>query len=136
MLKAKLVVLSSCQSGFGKFVHGEGIVSLAQGFLQAGSQAVTMSLWEAQDGSTAYIMGKYYGNLDEGMPKNEALRQAKLDYLGHTSHQKHPFFWAAFVNVGNPSPIVENNYLPAILLGGLMLFVILTIYYFRYNKKN
>lgn len=136
MLQAKLVVLSSCQSGFGKYIHGEGIVSLAQGFLQAGSQAVTMSLWEAQDGSTAYIMGKYYRNLHEGMAKNEALQQAKLEYLAQSSHQKHPFFWAAFVNIGNPSPIAESNYLSAILLAGLSFLAILTLYLFRYHKKK
>lgn len=136
MLNAKLVVLSSCQSGFGKYIHGEGVVSLAQGFLQAGSQAVTMSLWEAQDGSTAYIMGQYYSNLKQGMAKNAALQQAKLDYLALSSHQKHPFFWAAFVNVGNSFPIIESDNFSVWLLLGFSLLIIILLFYFQYRRKK
>ena len=108
-LKSKLVVLSACESGFGKFVHGEGVMSLAQAFLQVGAQSVTMSLWEAQDDATEFIMGEYYEGLSDGMPKDEALRNAKLKYLKDPIHQMHPFFWSSFVGIGDPSPIVAGN---------------------------
>ncbi|HKK42385.1 MAG TPA: CHAT domain-containing tetratricopeptide repeat protein, partial [Bacteroidales bacterium] len=42
-LKAKMVVLSSCNTGNGKLYTGEGILSLARGFIYSGSKSVVMS---------------------------------------------------------------------------------------------
>ena len=111
-LKADLVVLSACETGVGKFVQGEGVMSMASAFLQAGAPSVTMSLWRAQDKSTAMLMEEYYKNLAAGKTKDVALQQAKLAYLSNPVAQKHPFYWATFVNIGDPSALdVNNNYL-------------------------
>jgi CHAT domain-containing protein len=42
------------------------------------------------------------------MPKAEALREAKLwlrDYVDESGKQpyKHPFFWSAFILIGDPN---------------------------------
>jgi len=42
-LKAKMIVLSSCNTGTGFLYSGEGILSLARGFIYSGSQSVVMS---------------------------------------------------------------------------------------------
>ena len=55
-LKAKMVVLSSCNTGTGLLYSGEGILSLARGFIYSGSQSVVMSMWEIEDRSGTEIV--------------------------------------------------------------------------------
>jgi CHAT domain-containing protein len=46
-------------------------------------------------------MKVYYQNLNRGLPNSAALRQAKLALLrGKDAAWRHPYFWAAFVVVG------------------------------------
>lgn len=105
-LNAQLVVLSACETGYGKFEQGEGIMSLARSFMYAGGQSLLMSLWQVNDQSTARIMNKFYANLSKGMPKDEALQQAKYNYLEDVKGiGAHPGFWAAFIQLGNPEAI-------------------------------
>ena len=109
-LNARLAVLSACETGYGKFIQGEGVLSLASGFLHTGCPSVTMSLWEAQDAATARIMAYYYENLAQGKPKDIALQAAKLKYIEAPASQKHPFYWAAFVNIGDNSPLIRPSF--------------------------
>ena len=48
-LNAALVVLSACETGKGRLVHGEGIMSLARGFMKSGCPSIITSLWNAND---------------------------------------------------------------------------------------
>ncbi|HKW63307.1 MAG TPA: CHAT domain-containing tetratricopeptide repeat protein [Candidatus Acidoferrum sp.] len=100
-LNADLVTLSACSTGLGKLVNGEGILGLTRAFFYAGARNVTVSLWNVNDSATATLMKYFYVNLNRGLPKNAALRQAKLSLL-HSQNPlwRHPYFWAAFVLVG------------------------------------
>jgi len=101
-----LVVLSACETGLGKIEQGEGIRSLGRSFMEAGAQATIISLWNVNDKSTALIMTDFYKQLKAGLPKDEALRQAKLNYLQNaTSKYSHPYFWAAFIPAGDMSTL-------------------------------
>jgi len=98
------VVLSACETGLGKIEQGEGIRSLGRNFMEAGAQATIISLWNVNDKSTALIMTDFYKQLKAGKPKDEALRQAKLNYLQRaTQKNSHPYFWAAFIPAGDMS---------------------------------
>lgn len=126
-LEADLVVLSACQTGDGKLVAGEGIVSLARGFAYAGVPSVVMTHWQVDDQSTSLLMKSFYKFLSEGLSKSAALREAKLQYLQETDPNKlYPFFWAPFVVIGDDAPILEENYnLWYLIIGtGLILFLI------------
>ncbi|MDT8445470.1 MAG: CHAT domain-containing protein [bacterium] len=98
---ADLVVLSACETGLGKVIKGEGMVGLTRSFLFAGSPSIVVSLWSVADDSTAQLMIHFYKNLNQGMGKTEALRQAKItllrqqdgDYLPYAD----PFFWGPFI---------------------------------------
>lgn len=105
-LRAELAVLSACETGNGKYLSGEGQISLTYGFLNAGVPAVVMSLWQVEDHSTQKLMQYFYQNLAQGMSKDQALRQAKLEYLKLADPlTAHPRFWAAFVAQGNMQPV-------------------------------
>ena len=100
-LNADLVTLSACSTGLGKLVNGEGALGLTRAFFYAGARNVTVSLWNVNDSATAALMKSFYGNLNRGLPKSAALRQAKLSLLrGVNPLWRHPYFWAAFVLVG------------------------------------
>lgn len=105
-LNADLVVLSACETGYGKFETGNGISSLARAFMYAGVPSMIVSLWQVNDQATSMIMSKLYTNLAEGMNKDAALSKAKLDYIQSAKGiAAHPAFWSAFVLMGNENPV-------------------------------
>jgi CHAT domain-containing protein/Tfp pilus assembly protein PilF len=105
-LNADLVVLSACETGLGELQRGEGIISLARGFSFAGAKSIVTSLWNVNDQSAMVLMEYFYGHLKKGLPKQQALRQAKLDYLeNHPNLGQSPFFWAAFIPIGDMAPV-------------------------------
>jgi CHAT domain-containing protein len=100
-LNADLVTLSACSTALGKLVSGEGILGLTRAFFYSGARNVTVSLWNVNDSATATLMKSFYENLKRGLPKSSALRQAKLTLLrGKNPTWSQPYFWAAFVLVG------------------------------------
>ncbi len=105
-LNANLTVLSSCNTGSGALKKGEGIMSLARGFLYAGCPSIIMSLWEVEDNSGTKIITSFYKNLKKGKAKDEALRSAKLEYLASVnSRLAHPHYWLGFISLGDDKPM-------------------------------
>ena len=105
-LNAELVTLSACETGIGEQQGGEGIISLARAFAYAGAKSIVTSLWSVSDAKTKDLMVDFYKNLRKGLRKDEALRQAKLDFLKRNkSENAHPFYWAGFVGIGKMGPL-------------------------------
>ncbi len=124
-----LVVLSSCDAGNGRLVKGEGIISLARAFAYAGCPNIVTTLWKADDRAAATIASQMHDYLKKGYAKDEALRQAKLDYLDDPDMKgaTTPYYWANFVFIGNPMPIYESSQWVWWLLGGSVLLIIVAI---------
>ena len=105
-LNADMVVLSSCRSGIGELKAGEGIVSLARGFSYAGAKSIVTTLWQINDKYAALLMSNFYKNLSAGMTKDEALQNAKKDFIKSQKERNvHPYFWAGFIPIGNMNAI-------------------------------
>ena len=105
-LNAMMVVLSSCNTGAGKLVTGEGILSLARGFLYAGSRSVMMSMWTVEDASSSSLIRSFYSNMRKGQTKSEALRTARLKFLRSADQERsHPYYWSALVVYGDDTPL-------------------------------
>lgn len=100
--KTEMVVLSACESSVGEWQVGEGVASLARGCLFAGAQSVIASQWAVNDQSTARLMRDFYTQLGQKLPKDQALRRAKLNRL---QQDPSPANWAAFITIGNPKPL-------------------------------
>lgn len=105
-LNAELTTLSACDSGVGKLQGQEGVSNLVEAFLVAGSKSVVASLWSVDDVSTSALMEDFYGQLARGESSASALRKAKLDLLAKFGDQLSPYYWAAFIGVGETfSPV-------------------------------
>lgn len=102
-IRAELTTLSACDSGVGKLQGEEGVSGLAEAFLAAGSRAVVASLWSADDTFASALMERFYQHLAHGEATSTALRGAKLDLLTKYGAQVSPFYWAAFVAIGDAS---------------------------------
>ena len=137
-LKADMVVLSACETGMGEWQRGEGIVSLGRGFLYAGAKSIVTTLWSIDDQPSSLIMQGFYARLKNGLPKDQALRLAKLEYLEKNSALRaHPLFWAAFIPLGDMQSVVfqeKPSYWTARGLAGLVV-VILGLSLFRWFRK-
>jgi len=105
-LNAELTTLSACDSGVGKLQGEEGVSDLAEAFLAAGSKTVVASLWSADDTFASGLMERFYQRLAVGESTSSALRGAKLDMLTKYGEQVSPFYWAAFVAIGDASSLV------------------------------
>lgn len=137
-LNAQLVVLSACNTGYGQLAKGEGILSLARAFSYAGVPSIVMSHWSVDDEATSQLMQLFYENLADGMTKSEALKQAKTKYLLTANPaQKHPFYWAAFVSVGNDSPLEKRNKWHLVAgIGAALLITTCTLAWIALKKRR
>ncbi|MFK8105145.1 MAG: CHAT domain-containing protein [Saprospiraceae bacterium] len=126
-LKAELVVLSACETGMGKFERGEGVMSLARGFRNAGTATVVMSLWSTNDKSSQQLMVDFHRQLSRQQTVGTALHQAKIAYLENPLDPiGHPYYWASFIATGNAhSTLVQQSKLP--YKTGMALLVLLSI---------
>lgn len=121
-----LVVLSACQSGFGKSVKGEGILSLGRAFRLSGARAVIQSLWRTDDDASVEIMGAFYRAMRTGEPPLMALYEARKKLVSKSDYKTaHPARWASFVYYGN---LEERDSHPlfimmALALAGLLFFL-------------
>lgn len=133
-LKAKMVVLSSCNTGSGFLFTGEGIISLARGFTYSGSQSVVMSMWEIEDRSGTEIVKMFYENIKNGYTKSTSLRKARIEYLKNSDQlRSHPYFWSALIVYGNNEPL----YYPVkiIWLIALLCVILLTVAFYLRRRR-
>ena len=98
-LNSDLVVLSSCESGIGKLIKGEGMMALNRGFFYAGIRNIVFSLWKVEDRSTSRLMIAFYKNILSGFTFPKALRNAKLELL-RDPFTAFPKYWSGFILVG------------------------------------
>ena len=97
-----MVVLSGCSTASGTLRGGEGMEGLQYAFRAMGAQSTLSTLWPVADQASVKLMDAFYQNLQDGHPKDVALRQAQLHFLREHPEQASPFFWAPPVLYGSP----------------------------------
>jgi CHAT domain-containing protein/tetratricopeptide (TPR) repeat protein len=103
-LRARLVVLSACQTALGAGAladvpAGDDWVGLVDAFLVAGASHVMATLWPIEDRTTARFTERFYGQLERGRSEAEALADAQRQTLRNPG-TSHPFYWAGFTVSG------------------------------------
>lgn len=99
-IQADFVNLSACETGLGKLYGGEGVVGLAQSFLIAGANSLSVSLWKVSDESTSEFMTGFYRLItEEGYNYREAMSEMKRKFINSEDYA-HPYYWAPFILYG------------------------------------
>jgi CHAT domain-containing protein/tetratricopeptide (TPR) repeat protein len=78
-LDGRVVVLSACSSNTGALLRGEGVMSLARAFFQAGAHTVVASLWRLRDDEAADLFDRFYRHLGKGLSVAAALQAAQRE---------------------------------------------------------
>jgi CHAT domain-containing protein/Tfp pilus assembly protein PilF len=109
-LNADLVALSACNTAgeSAQANNGEGFAGLTRAFMYAGAKSLLVSHWSVDSLSTQALMTSTFRHIKEGMPALGAVNAAQRELLagrysqgGFHFSRAHPFFWAAFVYVGD-----------------------------------
>jgi CHAT domain-containing protein len=98
-MEADLVILSSCESGLGQIIDGEGLLGLNRSFINAGARNVLFSLWKVSDKYSSDSMIGFYENYIKTRSYTTSLSQVKRQML-EDPVLANPRFWAAFVLLG------------------------------------
>jgi CHAT domain-containing protein/lipoprotein NlpI len=101
-LRARLIVLSGCQTGVERYYNGEGMIGMSRMFIAAGVPLVVASLWPVDSDSTAALMIKFHKyRKQEGLSTIEALRKAQLEMIDSPDPRyRQPSLWAPFIMIG------------------------------------
>lgn len=94
----ELITLSACQTAEGDDRSPLGLSGVA---LKSGARSVLGSLWPVSDSATQELLSIFYQRLrKEGLTKAQALQQAQMTLINQKQYN-HPFYWSAFILVGN-----------------------------------
>ncbi len=111
-LKARLVVLSACNTGRSSAPadRGEGFAGLTRSFMYAGAESLVVTLWSVESDSAMRLMRDFYGRL-KNQERAAALADAKRAMIGSGASLTlgqgvqaplaHPLFWAPYILVGD-----------------------------------
>lgn len=142
-LSAGLVILNGCETGIGKIYKGEGMLSMARGFIQSGAQSAITNLWQVNHEANAKLMENFYGHLQGGNSPAFALNQAKLAYVNNQEVDEtgaHPHFWAASILVGtnadlNLETTSNDSFYTGLIIGGAILLLFIVIFFMRRQRS-
>jgi len=98
-LNADLVVLSACETGLGKIINGEGVISMTRGLIYSGATNILYSLWKVGDRNTSELMVEFYSDILNGNTYSGALQKAKLTLMNNEK-TAFPKFWSGFTLLG------------------------------------
>ncbi len=59
-LNTEIVTLSACETGMGRLIGGEGLVSFSRSFFYTGAKFIIVSLWKVDDEATSDVMKHFY----------------------------------------------------------------------------
>jgi len=101
-LEARLVILSACDTAGGSLADGgEALSGLARGFLYAGAAAVLATEWKVDSATSAAEVRAFLSAAAKpDQPLALALAAAQKT-IYDSPETGHPFYWAAFILVGN-----------------------------------
>jgi tetratricopeptide (TPR) repeat protein len=80
-LRGRIVVLSACETAAGPLLNGEGMLSLARAFFEAGARTVVGTRWPIRDQDAAVLFDRFYRQLAAGASLSESLARAQRDAI-------------------------------------------------------
>jgi CHAT domain-containing protein/tetratricopeptide (TPR) repeat protein len=134
----QLVVLSACETAKGKYYKGEGVFSFNRAFAEAGVPSSMVNLWSVDNQSSYRLTELFYKYLAKNIRFDEALRQAKVEFILTSGKEKSlPFYWAATVLAGKSSSLEQHSGISWLTTAGIILLgIAVVIGLFRYFKRS
>jgi hypothetical protein len=143
----RLVTLSSCDSGAGTSVSGEGLLGIRRSFSIAGAREVLVALWPVSDSATPEFMDRFYRLALASDRPAQALWQAQGEFIPNAKGNDEDFElavlqYAPFILSQNapletggaitaPKPSSKHHWIVAVSLIPLLLFLLS-----RFTCKN
>ncbi|MDM8568226.1 CHAT domain-containing protein [Thiotrichales bacterium HSG1] len=96
-----LLTLSACETAVGNDRAALGLAGVA---LKAGVKSALASLWQVDDAATPAMIIEFYKQLsNQKLTKAQALQNAQKMMLTDADHVhfRHPYYWSAFLLIGN-----------------------------------
>lgn len=124
-LNNELIMLNSCKSGSGPYIRGSGIMGFSRALQYAGAQSLVLNIWSVNDMLASDFAIHFYGQLNEGKSKSEALRATKRYFL--ETKNASPHLWGPYMLIGDTEPIVQPNRRTNLAVAGTFLLYFLTI---------
>ncbi|MGH9144318.1 MAG: CHAT domain-containing protein, partial [Vicinamibacterales bacterium] len=100
----EMLVLSQCQMANGLASVGEGVYGMRRAAAIAGANTFVAPLWNVEDRAQRRLMKQFYEGLAAGLPRGEALRQAKLA-LRRFAATSNFLYWAPVIMSGSSGPM-------------------------------
>ena len=125
----ELIMLNSCSSGSGGYLQGSGIMGISRALRYAGAKSLALNLWSVNDKTASEFAISFYESIDSGSPKWEAMRNAKLSLL--KSGNANPYYWGAYMLIGNTSPLTEKPAKAGFLYPFLIMIIAVAGYKIR-----
>lgn len=107
-LNADLVVLSACNTAGSGQLGGESLSGLAESFFFSGARGLVVSHWQVPSAATERLMTGLFRALfdSENGQSSPALQKSQLALIAQPQ-TAHPFFWGAFVVVGDGHGVLK-----------------------------
>ena len=99
-LRARVVVLSACETARGGAGEGEGLMGLGWALTGAGADSSVLSHWKVDSEATAFLMIRFHRELKKGESVAASLRDAALATMKQPGFS-HPYYWTSFAVFGN-----------------------------------
>jgi tetratricopeptide (TPR) repeat protein len=87
-----LAVLSACDTGTGEAKAGEGVLGLRRGFVEAGCQNLSLTLWPISDETTVQIMLDFYARALASGNAAQSLVDVQKEWLVKLRKEKGLFY--------------------------------------------
>jgi CHAT domain-containing protein/tetratricopeptide (TPR) repeat protein len=139
--ETRLVTLSSCESGAGTPVSGEGLLGLRRSFSLAGAREILVALWPVSDDSTPEFMERFYqlalhserpaqalwqtqGELLSAATRDDDFELAVLRYAPFVLSQNFALVTGPAIAASQPSSSAKKPWIIALTALPLLLFII------------
>ncbi len=125
-LNTELIVLSAARNTTDRLYNGEGNLHLSKAFDYAGCSSLLASLWRTEDDAVQDLMQGVYQELRKGTSISSALQISRQNYLQRNQSKAHPYFWAGFWTIGNPTPVdTGGSWIWMLIAGAVGLTIVI-----------
>jgi CHAT domain-containing protein len=125
----RLIILSACETGSGKWYDGEGVFSFNRSFAEVGVPSAIVNLWSVDNQSTYKLNELFCEYLSHGVASDVALQRAKIQFMKNADMEHRlPFYWAAPIISGHVITLQSAHtgwiwwYSGVMVLAGLTIF--------------